>query len=183
MPVSIPDEILELRRCSTADGSNGMSSHRSSAQSLRDSLRSALDDDDDVVTPTLKPGRQNSWAVAIDDGAVRGFGFQPPSPDPSLPLLKSPSALARERRAAEGEDESVPMRHRHWMEDARGVPGHTEVQGYVTVGSSSSSSSSKRPKVHRGVSGRDTKKGNILSKGGRVGIVMDSADSVPRFRM
>ena len=183
MPVSIPDDIRELRRRSTAEGSNGMSSHRSSAQSLPDSLRSALDDDDDVVTPTLKPGRQNSWAVAIDDGAVRGFGFQPPSPDPSLPLVKSPSALARERRAAEGEDERTPMRHRHWTEDARGVPGHTEVQGYITVGSSSSSSSSKRPKVHRGVSGRDTKKGNILSKGGRVGIVMDSADSVPRFRM
>jgi len=179
VPISLPDEIRELRRRSTAESTNGTSSHRSSAQSLPDSLRSALDDDDDIATPTLKPGRQNSWAAGIDDGAVRGFGFQPPSPDPSLPLVKTPSALAREQRSAEGEDVRVPMRHRHWMEDARGVPGHTEVQEYVTMGSSS-----KRSKVYRGASGRDTKKGStLMSKGGRVGIVMDSADSVPRFRM
>jgi hypothetical protein len=177
MPISIPDEIRELRRRSTAESSNAASSHRSSAS---DSLKSALDDDDDAVaTPTFKPGRQNSWAVGIDDGAVRGFGFRPPSPEPLLPLVRSPSALAREQRDADGEDERMPVRHRHWMEDARGVPGHTEVQEYVTMGSSS-----KRPKVHRGESVRGTKKGNtLLSKGGRVGIMIDSADSVPRFRM
>jgi len=179
MPISISEEIRELRRRSTAESSNDTSSPRNSAQSLPDLLRSALDDDDDIATPTLKPGRQNSWAVGIDDGAVRGFGFQPPSPDPSLPLVKSPSALAREQRAAEGDNVRVPMRHRHWMEDARGVPGHAEVKEYVVMGNSS-----QRPKVHRGASGRDTKKGStLMSKAGRVGIVLDSADSVPRFRM
>jgi hypothetical protein len=200
---------LEARKVSVAS-SKGWDTRKSSlASNARDWVsprRSVLDDD---ALPTGRPtlGRQGSWAVGINDGAVRGFGYEPPMPDPPTPPMSNasstPDILTPVVEWPNGGDSGHSNINSMMSRDLRNGPNdQLETHATSRPGASSQAmsygtdygfpvarrrlvrSSAEEAKVKQNSNFGKQKRGRSpLSQGGRVGISIDSSDSVPRFKM
>lgn len=192
---TITSEAISSRRVSSDSEDDWDERRRSSAldEVMEDARRYGDDNSANPSRPTL--GRQDSWNAGISDGAVRGFGFRPPSPDahtsstaitPSVPTPDSLPTPGPPRRtpAALG----APEKHRMPFADNSSDGGsesseaHAHRTDFTHSGPTYLPVDELRVLASRSRAAGKARKEGTINRGGRVGLAMDSSDSVYRYR-
>jgi len=200
-PRKLPLETAEARRVG-AESQNKYYDHRKSAldDSEGDHKRSS-NASNYVDRPRL--GRQTSWGAAIDDGAVRGFGFSPspPSSLPATPPTPATTELARNRSVIYNtvvkhlqihEDETDGLSHTGYKHEEQRLASakHSPFPSPQALEEPPSppppqeeSRATRNASSRRGRGRTTTVKPDVIARGDRIAVVMNSSDSVYRLGM
>lgn len=193
-----PPEPAEARRVSL-ESQNEYYHHRRSALDDSEGDRKRLSDAYDYGgRPKL--GRQTSWGAAIDDGAVRGFGFSPSPPHsvPRTPATPATTGLSRERSVIYNtvvkhlqihDDETDGLSHSGYKHEEQRLAS-AKHSPYPSPQATEESPIPPSPpqEESRATRNADFRRGRtlavkpaVIARGDRVAVMTDSTDSVYRL--